>query len=106
MLEQSILKLLPRNHVVGVRVDTVTVGSQLQIRAVGPPDRTLRKRIYSCTSGSTIWVGHLIIVITVEFYIVWRSPGIVESIHVSGVAPRWAYTAFWISCILHDRWRT
>src|SRR5436305_7500423 len=82
MLEQSILKLLPRNHVVGVRVDVIAgaprcFGPQYSIATERPSDDADCQWLWPSTVIVPIGIrGDLAIVIAVAFHVIARSPGI------------------------------
>ena len=84
MLEQSILKLLPRNHVVGVRVDVIAgaprcFGPQYSIATERPSDDADCEWLWPSTVIVPIRIrGDLVIVIAVDFHVIGCSPGIDE----------------------------
>src|SRR5436305_10962520 len=84
MLEQSILKLLPRNHVVGVRIDVIAgaprcFGPQYSIATERPGDDADCQWLWPSTVIVPIGIrGDLVIVIAVDFHLIGCSPGIDE----------------------------
>src|SRR5438876_12381348 len=84
MLMQSILKLLPRNHVVGFRVDVIAgaprcFGPQYSIATERPGDDADCQWLWPSTVIVPIGIrGDLVIVIAVDFHVIGCSPRIDE----------------------------
>jgi hypothetical protein len=98
---------LPRDHVVGIRVDVIAVGSYLQVGAVRPSNHTLADRIWSSSTAAQcdVRIRHVAIISAVNLNIVLRSPRIIVVTHERRVASRRSNAAFWISWIIYYRWR-